>query len=76
MCLCTSRSYITVSKEGSKSQGMPAKETTHTAITCTMKAFLTAHGRQLDPALPDGNCLFHALSKQMTGESPVICLDN
>ena len=33
-----------------------------------MRAFLTAHGRQLDPALPDGNCLFHALSKQMTGD--------
>ena len=59
---------LTVSKEGSQSQGMPAKETTHTAITCTMKAFLTAHGRQLDPALPDGNCLFRALSKQMTGD--------
>ena len=58
---------LTDSKEGSKSQGMPAKETTHTTITCTMKAFLTAHGRQLDPALPDGNCLFRALSKQMTG---------
>ena len=29
-----------------------------------MKAFLTAHGRQIDP---DGNCLFRALTKQMTG---------
>ena len=33
-----------------------------------MKAFLTAHGRQLDLAKPDGNCLFRALSKQMTGD--------
>ena len=33
-----------------------------------MKAFLTAHGRQLDTALADGNCLFRALSKQMTGD--------
>ena len=33
-----------------------------------MKAFLAAHGRQLDPALPDGNCLFRALSNQMTGD--------
>lgn len=37
-------------------------------MTTQMKAFLTAHGRQLDPALPDGNCLFRALSKQMTGD--------
>ena len=34
-----------------------------------MKAFLTAHGRQLHPAKPDGNCLFRALSKQMAGDS-------
>lgn len=34
----------------------------------TMKAFLTAHGRQLDPSLPDGNCLFRSLCKQMTGD--------
>lgn len=33
-----------------------------------MTAFLTAHGRRFDPALPDGNCLFRALSKQMTGD--------
>ena len=26
---------LTDSKEGSKSQGMPAKETTHTTITCS-----------------------------------------
>lgn len=37
-------------------------------MTTQMKAFLTAHGRQLDPALPDGNCLFRALSKQMIGD--------
>ena len=34
----------------------------------TMKAFLTAHGRWLDPSLPDCNCLFHSLCKQMTGD--------
>ena len=34
----------------------------------TMKAFLTAHGRQLDSSLPDGNCLFCSLCKQMTGD--------
>jgi len=34
----------------------------------TMKAFLTAHGRQLDCSLPDGNCLFRSLCKQMTGD--------
>ena len=33
-----------------------------------MKAFLTAHRRQIAPALPDGNCLFRALSNQMTGD--------
>ena len=33
-----------------------------------MTAFLTAHGQKLDIALPDGNCLFRALSKQMTGD--------
>ena len=33
-----------------------------------MKAFLTAHGCQIDPALPDGNCPFRALTKQMTGD--------
>ena len=27
----------------------------------TMKAFLIAHSRQVDPSLPDGNCLFHSL---------------
>lgn len=36
--------------------------------TVHMKAFLTAHDRRIDPALPDGNCLFRALSKQMTGD--------
>ena len=36
--------------------------------TVQMKAFLTAHDWQIDPALPDGNCLFRALSKQMTGD--------
>ena len=34
-----------------------------------MKAFLTAHDQQIDPALPDDNCLFRALSKQMTGDA-------
>ena len=33
-----------------------------------MKVFLTAYGCQIDPVLPDGNCLFHALSNQMTGD--------
>ena len=33
-----------------------------------MKAFLTAHGYQIGPALSDGNCLFCALSNQMTGD--------
>lgn len=37
--------------------------------TVQMKEFLTAHDRQSDPVLPDGNCLFQALSKQMTGNS-------
>ena len=36
--------------------------------TVQMKEFLTAHDRQSDPALHDGNCLFQALSKQMTGD--------
>ena len=31
----------------------------------TMKAFLTS---QSHPSLPDGNCLFHLLCKQMTGD--------
>ena len=38
----------------------------------TMKAFLIAHSRQVDPSLPDGNCLFHSLyvknNKKMTGD--------
>ena len=33
-----------------------------------MKAFLKAYGHQIDPALPEGNCLFCALTKQMTGD--------
>ena len=30
---------------------------------------LTAHDRQIDPALSDGNCCFRPLSRQMTGDS-------
>ena len=33
-----------------------------------MIGFLTIYGRKIDPALPDGNCLFRVLSKQMTGD--------
>ena len=36
--------------------------------TTDMVSFLAAHGRQLDPALPDGNCLFRSLAKQLTGD--------
>ena len=36
--------------------------------TVMIPCHLTAHGRQIDPALPDGNCLFHALSNQLTGD--------
>ena len=47
----------------SVNSGTQARET-----YATMKAFLSAHGRQIDPAPPDGNCLFHSLSKQITGD--------
>lgn len=33
-----------------------------------MVSFLTASGRHFDPAKPDGNCLFRALSKQLCGD--------
>lgn len=33
-----------------------------------MVTFLAATGRCLDPAKPDGNCLFRALSKQLCGD--------
>ena len=33
-----------------------------------MVSFLAAHGRQIDPAPTDGNCLFWSLAKQLTGD--------
>lgn len=32
-------------------------------------SFLTYHGRKIDQVLGDGNCLFRALAKQLTGDS-------
>ena len=33
-----------------------------------MVSFLATHGRQLDPAPTDGNCLFWSLAKQLIGD--------
>ena len=49
---------------------MPIEVSTEESLmhTSPMTGFLTMYGRKVDPAIPDGNCLFRVLSKQMNGD--------